>query len=89
MPAGQQAQIIGAADLYVGDFGVTAIVPDRFMPLNNIYVGDNEYVSLSYLRNFQTDVMAKTGDAEKRMLLCEWGLRMKSEKSWANIADLT
>jgi len=89
VPPGKQAQIIGAADLYVGDFGVTSVVPDRFMPISIVYMGDTEYLSLAYLRNFQTIVMAKTGDAEKRMLLAEWGLRMKSEKTWAAIADLT
>jgi hypothetical protein len=89
VPAGQQAQIIGAADLYVGDFGETSAVPDRFMPLGNVYVGDPEYASVAYLRNFRTEVMAKTADGEKRMILAEWGLRMKSQLSWANIADLT
>jgi hypothetical protein len=89
VPAGQQAQIIGAADEYIGDFGATAFVPDRFMPLNNVYVGDPEYVSLAYLRPVQTEVMAKTADGQKRMIICEWGLRMKTERSWANIADLT
>jgi hypothetical protein len=89
VPAGKMAQIIGASDTYVGDFGTTSIVPDRFMPVNNVYVGDNEYLSLAYLRNFRTEVMAKTADGEKRMILCEWGLRMKSQYAWANIADLT
>jgi hypothetical protein len=89
VPAGKQAQIIGAADLYVGDFGETSAVPDRFMPANNVYVGDPEYISAAYLRPFATEVMAKTADGEKRMIICEWGLRMKSQLSWANIADLT
>jgi hypothetical protein len=89
VPAGKQAQIIGAADLYVGDFGTVAVVIDRFMPLSIVYVGDPEYVSLAYLRPFRTEVMAKTGDSEKRMILAEWGVRMKSEKSWSAIADLT
>jgi hypothetical protein len=89
VPAGQQAQIIGASDLYVGDFGTTAAVPDRFMPTTVVYVGDPEYASLAYLRNFSTEVMAKTADGQKRMIICEWGLRMKSQFSWATIADLT
>jgi len=89
VPPGDQAQIIGAADLYVGDFGSTSAVPDRFMPLDIVYVGDPEYASVAYLRNFRTEVMAKTADGEKRMILCEWGLRMKSQYSWAAIADLT
>jgi hypothetical protein len=89
VPPGDQAQIIGAADLYVGDFGSTSAVPDRFMPLSIVYVGDPEYASLAYLRNFRTEVMAKTADGEKRMIICEWGLRMKSQYSWAAVADLT
>lgn len=89
VPAGKQAQIIGASDSYVGDFGVTSIVPDRFMPINNVYMGDTEYLSLAYLRPFRTEVMAKTADGEKRMIIVEWGLRMKSQYSWANIADLS
>jgi len=58
VPAGDQAQIIGASDTYVGDFGVTNVVPDRFMPIDIVYVGDPEYASLAYLRNFRTEVMA-------------------------------
>ena len=89
VPAGKQATIIGASDEYVGDFGTTSVVPDRFMPTNCVYIGDNEYISLAYLRPFRTEVMAKTADGEKRMILCEWGLRMKSQYSWATIADLS
>ena len=70
-------------------FGTTAVVVDRFMPATVAYVGDTEYLSLAYLRNFRTEVMAKTADGEKRMLICEWGLRVKSERSWATIDALT
>jgi len=89
VPAGKQATIVGAADVYIGDFGETVVVPDRFMPATVVYVGDPQYISLAYLRNFRTEELAKTGDATKKMVLCEWGLRMKSQYSWANIADLT
>jgi hypothetical protein len=89
VPAGKQAQIIGAADLYVGDFGTVSVVPDRFMPTSIVYVGDPEYASLSYLRNFSTTTLAQTGDNHKRMIICEWGLRVRQQKSWAAIADLS
>ena len=59
------------------------------MPATVVYVGDPEYLSLAYLRPFQTTPLAQTGDAKKTMVLAEWGLRMKSQYSWANIADLT
>src|SRR5215475_270263 len=89
VPAGKQAQIIGAADLYVGDFGTTSVVPDRFMPVSVVYIGDNEYFSVAYLRPFQTIEMAKTADGKKNMILAEWTLRMKSQYSWASILALT
>jgi hypothetical protein len=59
------------------------------MPTNLVYVGDPEYVSLAYLRPMATEVMAKTADGQKRMLIVEWGLRVKSQYSWATVADLT
>ena len=33
--------------------------------------------------------LAKTGDAEKRMLICEYGLRVKQERALAVAVDLT
>lgn len=89
VPAGKQADIIGAADEYVGDFGTTSAVPDRFMPTTVVYIGDPEYFSLAYLRAMSTEQMARTADGQKRMILCEWGLRSKSQFSWATIADLS
>jgi hypothetical protein len=86
---GKMAQVIGASDSYVGDFGNTDAVPDRFMPVNAVYMGDPEYLSLAYLRPHSTEVMARTADGQKRMIICEWGVRMKSQYTWANIADLT
>lgn len=89
VPAGKMADIIGAADEYVGDFGTTSVVVDRFCPTTLVYVGDPEYVSLSYLRPMSTEQLARTADGQKRMILCEWGLRVKSQLSWATIGGLT
>lgn len=89
VPAGSQAEIIGAADVYVSDFGTVNVVPNRFMPESNAYIVDPEYASVGYLRNFRTEVLAKTGDAEKRMLIVEYGLKVRQQKSHAAIRDLT
>lgn len=80
--------IIGAADLYVSDFGNLSIVPDRFCRTRDILFLDPEMYSICYLRPFQTVELAKTGDAEKRMLLVEWGLKVKNEKGLGGIFDL-
>lgn len=81
--------IVAAADIYVSDFGNVSIVPSRFQKASDAFVIDPEYASIDYLRPMQTMEMAKTGDAEKRLLLCEWGLRVHSEKAHGLAADLT
>lgn len=88
VPAGKQAEIVGAADVYVSDFGTVNVVPNRFQPEGNAYLVDNEYASVGYLRNFRTEVLAKTGDNEKRMLIAEYGLKVRQQKAFAAIRDL-
>ena len=77
----KQATIIGAADVYVGDFGSVNFVPNRFMPTDLAFVIDPEYVEIDYLRDFNTSDLAKTGDSQRKMLLVEFGLKVKAEKA--------
>lgn len=80
--------IIGAADIYVSDFGNLAVVPNRFQRERDAHLLDFEYIEVPKLRNFQTVELAKTGDAEKKLLLVEWGLRVKNEAALGLVADL-
>ena len=80
--------IIGAADIYVSDFGNVSIVANRFQRERDVFVLDPEYASVAYLRPFQTVELAKTGDAEKRMLVVEWGLKVMNEKAHGAVYDL-
>ena len=89
VPAGQQAQIIGAADIYVSDFGTVNIVPNRFQRDRDAFVVDPDYASLAVLRPIQKQDLAKTGDAEKAMLLVEYGLKVNNEAAHGIVADLT
>lgn len=84
----KQATIIGAADVYVGDFGTVHFVPNRFMPADIAYVIDPEYVEVDYLRDFNTSDLAKTGDSVRKMILVEFGLRVKTEKAHGVARDL-
>ena len=81
--------IIAAADIYVSDFGNVSVVPNRFQKASDAFVIDPEYISVDYLRPMQTMEMAKTGDADKRLMLAEWGLRVHTEKAHGIAADLT
>lgn len=89
VPAGQQAQIIGAADVYVSDFGTVNIVPNRFQRDRDAFVVDPDYASLAVLRPIQKIDLAKTGDAEKALLLVEYGLKVNNEAAHGIVADLT
>ena len=62
---------------------------NRFQPESNAYLVDKEYASVAYLRNFRTEVMAKTADAEKRMLLVEYGLKVRQQTALGVIRDCT
>jgi hypothetical protein len=92
VPANQQAQIVAAADVYVSDFGIIQIVPDRFIPNadsdNTAFLLDPEMASVAYLRPFQTLELAKVGDAETTQLLVEYTLEVKNQAAHGIIADL-
>jgi hypothetical protein len=81
--------IVAAADIYVSDFGNVSIVASRFQRERDAFVVDPEYASIDYLRPMQTIDLARTGDAEKRLMLCEWGVRIHTEKAHGIAADLT
>lgn len=87
--AAKTAAIIGAADVYVSDFGTLTVVPSRFMRSRDVLFLDWDFVSVSYLRPFKTVPLAKTGDAEKRMLIVEYGLKVKNEAGLGIAADVS
>ena len=92
-PADKATTIIGAADVYLSDFGTVSVVPNRLMTDaaasgDVAFVLDPEYASVAYLRPFQTNELARTGDSEKTQLLVEYTLQVKNEAAHAIIADL-
>jgi hypothetical protein len=82
------ATIVGAADIYVSDFGNVSVVANRFQRERDGLVIDPEYATVAYLRPFQQIELAKTGDAEKRMLVVEYGLKVNAENAHGLAADL-
>jgi len=87
-PGNTPTTIIGAADLYMSDFGTMSVVPNRFMRVRDALVLDPEYAALAYLRPFQTNDLAKVGDSENTQLLAEVTLEVKNEAAHGIIADL-
>lgn len=88
-PSEGPTTIIGAADIYQSDFGAVTVVPNRFQRDRDAFVLDPEYASVCYLRPIQQVELAKTGDAEKRMVIAEFGLKVMNEAAHGGIFDLT
>src|SRR5574343_76267 len=73
-----QAQIIGAADVYVSAFGSHNIRISRYIPSTYVYALDMKTWEVAYLRPFKTIDIAKVGDADRRTILAEYTLVAKS-----------
>lgn len=85
----QQAQIIGAADVYVSAFGSHNIVLSRYARSTTLFCLDMKTWEVAYLRPFQTIEIAKTGDAERRSLLAEYTLVAKSPLANTKITNVS
>ena len=90
------ASVVAAVDVYVSDFGTFKIVPDRTLAADgpgsvaaNVFFLDMDFWAIAWLRPFQTVELAKTGDSVKQLLVAEYGLVSKNEKSSAILASVS
>jgi hypothetical protein len=81
----EQATIIGGADVYVDDFGKLTLIPHQYAVSNMAILVDPNMVGVATLRGIETVPLAKTGDAEKFMILAEKTLVVRNEKAHACI----
>lgn len=83
------ATIVGAADVYLGDFGPVAMTPNIFQRERDALFVDTSHASVCTLRPYKVVDLAKTGDATKKMLIMSATLKVKNEKAHGIVADLT
>lgn len=92
--SGRRNTIIATADVYEGDFGKVMIVPNRVQAGNadlasNVHLLDPSMVSMKMLRNIRNESnLAKTGDAEKGVIIGEGTLCVKNEQGLGLVADV-
>ncbi len=93
-PKSGQTKIVGAADMYLSDFGTVSVVPNRQMAragaaiARNAFLIDPKMASLGIFDDISIEKPAKTGDAEKRVLVTEWTLLVSNEAAHSVVADL-
>lgn len=89
-----QTTIVAAADMYLSDFGKISVVPNRQMAragatvARNAFLIDPRMVSLGVFDDIKLEKPAKTGDAEKRVLVTEYTLLVNNEAAHGVAADL-
>jgi hypothetical protein len=93
-PSNTPTTIVAAADVYMSDFGTISVVPNRFMTSTNscnetAFVLDPDMAAVAFLRPFQTNELAVTGDNESTQLLAEYTLEVRNQAAHGIIADLT
>jgi hypothetical protein len=93
-PKSGQTKIVGAADTYESDFGEMSFVVNRQMAragasiARNVFFLDTDKLAVGVLRPINLVNVAKTGDAEKRVLVTEYTLIVDNEASQGVAADI-
>lgn len=84
----EDAKLYAAIDFYYGDFGTLEAVPNRFMATSDVFLLQTDKLAVAYLRPFQTAELAKTGDAERRMIVVEYAMECRAPKAHGAVYDL-
>lgn len=85
----EDKSITASVDVYISDFGTLQVVPNRFQRSRSAFILETEKWALATLRSFDTVDLAKTGDADKKLITVEYTLEARQEKSSGIIRDLT
>jgi hypothetical protein len=73
-----RTEVVATVDVIATDFGRVKCIPSRWVPADLGMLIDPEMAALAFYRNFRQFPIAKTGDAETRVVLAEWGVEMRN-----------
>ena len=73
-----KTEVVSTVDVLATDFGRVKCIPSRWTPPDVGLLLDPDYVAVSFFRAFRQYLMARTGDAETRMIIVEWGVEMRN-----------
>jgi hypothetical protein len=98
-PATAAATAQGAVNIFVHDFGVLEMVPNRLqqlhddatgtpVPVADVFIMDPSHLRIGRLAGYQVEPLAKVGLADKRLMRTDWCVKVLNEKSQGVIADV-
>lgn len=87
---GDDKRVTNAVDFYVSDFGTHKAIPSQYCETDMCYVLDMAYWKVAVMpgRWFKETPLAKTGDADKVQIICEFALEACNEKASGIVADI-
>lgn len=73
-----KTEVVATVDIIATDFGRIKVMPSRWVPTDVGLLIDPDYAAIAYFRAFRQYLLARTGDAETRMIVAEWGVEMRN-----------
>jgi hypothetical protein len=73
-----KTEVVSTIDVIATDFGRIKVAPSRWVAVDVGLLLDPDYAAVAFFRAFRQFLMARVGDAETRMIVCEWGLEMRN-----------
>lgn len=92
---GSGANVVGAVDSVLTDFGTLQVVPNVQMAAETTFLNktfyaiDPRFIGVSYLRPMFSERLAKTGDGEKEHVLAEYTLEVGAPASNGILVNMT
>ena len=87
--AAKQTKIIGAADVYVSDFGNITLIPHPYGLTRDMLLIDPSGWAVGTYDGVKTEPLAKLGDSDRFVRTAEKGLVCKNQRKGAAIRDLS
>jgi hypothetical protein len=73
-----KTEVVSTVDVFATDFGRVKVIPSRWLPVDIGLIMDVDYWALAFFRSFRQYQMARTGDAENRLIVVEWGVEARN-----------
>lgn len=86
---GKEKTVVNVVDLYVSPFGEYKVVLNRFQKATEALIVDPSMWSLAVLRPWTRELLAKTGDNDRHLIVGEFSLKHKNYKGTGRITGLT
>lgn len=84
-----ETKLVNVVDLYVSPFGEQRVILNRFLKATEALVFDPAMWSLVTLRPWTRELLAKTGDFDRHLIVGEYSLKHKNYKGTGRITNLS